>query len=110
MEKLGSNLYKCSCGRIFFSEEDYIDHLEDDECTNYKQERWEEVIWRRMFEKATTRELQELREAIRQRIPPKEFLTWSDIIWSRDKYLLTAEDILHSKDFVKYDKRYFSIN
>jgi hypothetical protein len=23
---------------------------------------------------------------------------------------ITAEDILHSKDFVKYDKRYFSIN
>lgn len=109
MEKLGPSLFKCSCGRLFFSEESYVDHVEDYECANYKKERWSELMMEKFFRRMSTRQILEIDKWLSKRVR-SEFLVLRDIRSRTTRILMTAEDFFHSKNPVKYDKRYFSIN
>jgi len=117
MERLGSNLFKCSCGRLFFTEQSYKDHLDDDECSNYEQEKGgvfeDRKVAMELYLRALSHDqLNFIRNIKLHHKHKKELFTIIDTIWSvYIKYRYTIDDVLNNPDdAVKYNKQSFSIN
>lgn len=124
-----SNIIICDCGKICYSEEDYQDHLEFEDCSynnspEYLLKRIEKR-WDKYIDERNERWKEELKKYIRKE--PKnekelEFLVMltgkiycpklNDIIWKYNGYFYWKwfRRSYRKKDRIKFDKKLFSNN